>query len=190
MGWRLLELDGRLRTARLRKPGMRLDLGGIGKGYADDCAQQVLKEHGIRSALVQAGGDIVVSDPPPGKAGWRIEVPNAREPGAPPVLFANSAISTSGDLEQSVEIGGRRYSHIVDPRSGQPLTDRIQVTIVALDGLTSDGLSTAVSVLGEEKGPALAATYPGTKVYIRFASGADPVPTSAGRFPPGTSLVP
>jgi thiamine biosynthesis lipoprotein len=173
IGWQKLQLDARKRTARLLKPGMQLDLGAIGKGYADDCAQQVLKKNGITSALVEAGGDIVVSGPPPGQLGWKIDVPNAADSKGAPLLFANAAISTSGDLEQSVEIGGRRYSHIVDPRTSQPLTDRIQVTIIARDGLTSDGLSTAVSVLGPEQGRSLAASYPGTKVFIRYASGTD-----------------
>jgi thiamine biosynthesis lipoprotein len=148
---------------------MRLDLGGIGKGYADDCAQTVLKQYHISRALVEAGGDIVVSDPPPGQEGWRIEVANADPTAkAPVLLFSHVGVSTSGDTEQFVEIGGRRYSHILDPRTGQALTDRIQVTIVARDGLTSDGLSTAVSVLGPEKGEALVQTYPGTRAYIRY----------------------
>src|SRR5262249_31769444 len=134
--------------------------GGIGKGYADDCAQQTLRRHGITRALVEAGGDIVVSGPPPGQGGWKIQVANATPaPAAPILLFADAPLSPSGDREQLVEIGGRRYSHIVEPRTGYALTDRIQVTIVARDGLTSDSLSTAVSVLGSEKGPALVKTY-------------------------------
>jgi len=182
IGWRFLELDSRLRTARLRVPGMQLDLGGIAKGYADDCAQTALKQHGISRALIEAGGDIVVSDPPPGKAGWKIQIPNAVSDQGVPELFANAAISTSGDLEQSVEIGGKRYSHIVDPRTAVPLSDRIQVTIVARNGLTSDGLSTAVSVLGAKQGRALARRYAGTKVYVRFAMGTEGTVHSPGRF--------
>ena len=77
VGWQKLALDARKRTARLLVRGMQLDLGGIGKGYADDCAQQVLKQYGITRALVEAGGDIVVSGPPPGQAGWKIAVTNA-----------------------------------------------------------------------------------------------------------------
>ena len=169
VGWQNLRLDPRKRTAQLLLPNMQLDLGGIGKGYADDCAQQVLKRCGITHALVEAGGDIVVSDPPPGQAGWKIQVANANaDSKAPILLFSNAAVSTSGDTEQFVEIGGRRFSHIVDPRTGMALTDRIEVTIVARDGLTSDGLSTAVSVLGPEKGQALVKTYRGAKAYIRF----------------------
>lgn len=181
VGWKLLELDARRRTACLLRPGMQLDLGGIAKGYAGDCAQQVLRRFGITSALVEAGGDIVVSGAPPGQPGWKIEVPNAIDQAKAPMLFANSAISTSGDLEQSAEIEGKRYSHIVDPRTGVPLTDRIQITVVARDGLTSDGLSTAASVLGPERGRALARTYAGATVYMRYATG-DPNAGQPGRF--------
>jgi FAD:protein FMN transferase len=167
VGWRKMRLDAAHLTVQLLVPGMQLDLGGIGKGYGDDCAQEVLKKHGITRALVEAGGDIVVSDPPPGKKGWKIQVDNAGTGAAPPtLLFANCAVSTSGDTEQFVEIGGKRYSHIINPHTGQALTDRIAVTIVARDGLTSDSLSTAVSVLGVERGQALTRTYRGAKAYI------------------------
>lgn len=175
VGWRKLRLNVTRRTAQLRVRGLKLDLGGIAKGYADDRAQETLKRHGITRALVEAGGDIVVSGPPPGAKGWRIRVANAGPglnagavTGAATLLFAHCAVSTSGDTEQSVEIGGRRYSHIVDPRTGQALTDRIQVTIVARDGITSDSLSTAVSVLGSERGRTLVKSYPGARCYIRF----------------------
>ena len=168
VGWQHLHLDARKQTARLDLAGMQLDLGGIGKGYGDDGAQQVLKRFGITRALVDAGGDLVVSGPPPGETGWKIAVPNAADHAdAPPLLFANRAISTSGDTEQFVDIGGKRYSHIVDPRTGQALTDRIAVTVLARDGLTSDGLSTAVSVLGVAKGQTLTRAYAGVTAYIK-----------------------
>jgi thiamine biosynthesis lipoprotein len=197
-GWRKLRLDARNRTAQLLVPGMKLDLGGIAKGYADDRAQAVLKKHGIRSSLVEAGGDIVVTDPPPGTKGWRIQVANAGGPAGPPILlFSNCAVSTSGDTEQYVTLGGRRYSHIVDPRTGQALTDRIQVTIVAPKGIISDSLSKVVSVLGENKGLAVVRKDPGTRCYVRFLGSVDTIPTRLGprteptdrpdnsRIPPG-----
>ncbi len=169
VGWRNMVLDSKRRTVFLLKSGMRLDLGGIGKGYADDCAMSVLKKHGIRSALIEAGGDIVVSAPPPDHSGWKITLANAATPGQSPDLsLADCAISTSGDTEQSVSIGGKRFSHIIDPRSGQALTDRIQVTIIAESGLTSDSLSTAVSVLGKIQGEKLIRTYSGTSSFIRL----------------------
>lgn len=158
-GWQHLELDAKQRTARLRVPGMRLDLGGIAKGYAVDEALKVLASRGIRRALVSGGGDLAVSHPPPGQPAWRIEVAAPDAPDAPParhVLLRRTGLATSGDLFQHVQIGAVRYSHIVDPRTGLGLTDRSQVTVIARDCLTADSLSTAISVLGPERGLALA----------------------------------
>lgn len=159
-------------TARLDTPGMLLDLGGIAKGYACDEAIRVLRKQGISSALVEMGGDIVVSDAPPGKKGWEIEIENAPDPARKVVTLANRAVSSSGDTEQFVEIEGKRYSHIVDPRTGLGLTDRVAVTVIApngitSDGITSDGLSTAISVLGAKRGKTLARAYKGVSAYIR-----------------------
>jgi thiamine biosynthesis lipoprotein len=114
------------------------------------------------------GGDIVVSGPPPGTTGWSIDIPNADSDHRRQML-SNTAVSSSGDVNQYVEIGGKRYSHIVDPRTGLGLTDRIAVTVIAPNGITSDGLSTAISVLGPAKGQALAKTYAGIRVYTRRA---------------------
>ncbi len=153
---------------------MQLDLGGIAKGYACEEAIRVLKRHGISSALVEMGGDIVVSAPPPGKQGWEVALSGNPKSAIPSphselMLLSNCAVSSSGDTEQFVEIGGKRYSHIVDPKTGLGLTDRIAVTIIAPTGTLSDGLSTAVSVLGEEKGRALLRQYPRIKAFIRRA---------------------
>ncbi len=170
-GYKFLKLNEAHKTAQLMKLGMQLDLGGIGKGYGADQAQIVLKHLGIKSALIQAGGDIVVSNPPPGKEGWVVQVSNAATAAeGPDLTFANCAVSTSGDTEQFVEIDGKRYSHIVDPRTGIGLTDRIQVTIIAPNGTTSDGLTKIVSVLGPKIGIPLTQKYRGTKVYFRYAT--------------------
>jgi thiamine biosynthesis lipoprotein len=168
VGWQKLRLDSGARTARLTMRGMKLDLGGIAKGYAADEAQRVLEQHGVTRALVELGGDMVVTGPPPGTEGWTIRVPNAGDDRGPVDLrLAHRAISTSGDTEQFVVIGGRRYSHVVDPRTGQALTNRVQVTVVAPDGLTSDPLSTALTVLEEEERKQLLRAYPGTTAYVR-----------------------
>lgn len=168
VGWEKLRLDERARTVRLTVPGMKLDLGGIAKGYAADGAQQVLKQQGITRALVELGGDIVVSGPPPRTDGWTIRVPNAGEDQGPADLrFSDRAISTSGDTEQFTVVAGRRYSHVVDPRTGQALTNRVQVTVTASDGLTSDPLSTALTVLGPEDRSKLLQAYPGAAAYVR-----------------------
>lgn len=171
VGWQKLRLNERTHTARLTTPGMKLDLGGIAKGYAADEAQKVLKKHGISHALVELGGDIVVTDPPPGAEGWKIRVPNAGDDQGPAdLLFANRAISTSGDTEQYKVIAGKRYSHVVEPRTGQALTSRVQVTLTAADGLTSDPLSTALSILGRDGREKLLKAYPGTKAFVRVLS--------------------
>jgi len=169
VGWKKVVLDERARTVRLTVPGMKLDLGGIGKGYGADAAQKALKGHGIRRALVEMGGDIVVSGAPPGTEGWSIRVPNAVDDQGPASLrFVDRAISTSGDTVQFAVIGGRRYSHIVDPRTGQALTSRVQVTVTAPNGLTSDPLSKGVTILDEAKRKQLLAEYPGTTAWVRI----------------------
>jgi thiamine biosynthesis lipoprotein len=152
--YRLLKLDEMNRTVQLEKPGMLLDVGGIAKGYAGEEVQRVLKKHGIQSALVAAGGDIVVSAAPQGAAGWRVGITalGEEEKGTPTLVLHDCAVSTAGDTEQFVEIGGVRYSHIVDPKTGLGLTNRIQVTVVANDGTTADGLDTGLAVLGVERG--------------------------------------
>lgn len=154
VGHRLVRLDSQHRSVRLLKPGMRLDLGAIAKGYAADRALAVLCQRGITRALVDAGGDMVLGDGPPDKPGWLIAIaPLERDD--PPSRFlylSRAAIATSGDTWQYVEIGGRRYSHIVDPRTGIGLTDHSSVTVIAADGITADSLASAVSVLGPERG--------------------------------------
>jgi thiamine biosynthesis lipoprotein len=152
--YRQVTLDPVNRTARLSKPGMQLDLGGIAKGYAAEAAQAVLKQHGITRALVAAGGDIALSGPPPGKPGWEVGITSA--PGetddGPTLVLHDCGVSTSGDAEQYVEIGGKRYSHIVDPRTGLGLTDSWQVTVIAPDATTSDGMTKVLCILGPDRG--------------------------------------
>lgn len=155
VGYQHLVLDADHRSVRLDRPGMRLDLGGIAKGYACDRGLEVLAQRGIERAMIEAGGDIAASGPPPGKLGWRIDVQGL----AAPVYLKNQGLSTSGDANQFVVIGGKRYSHILDPATGLGLTDRKQVTVLASDATTSDSLSTACSVLQDREGSELAARY-------------------------------
>jgi len=147
-GYRKLHLDAANRTAAFDHPGMQLDVGGIAKGYAADEALAALKRIGIRSALVAASGDLAFSDAPPGQRGWKIGVGSSGR-----VLeLSNAAVSTSGDAEQHLDADGKRYSHIIDPATRMGLTTGITVTIVAPHGIDADGISTAVSVLGPERG--------------------------------------
>lgn len=155
VGYQHVTLDPVSRSATLARSGMRLDLGGIGAGYAVDEALAVLKEHGITRAMVDASGDIGVSDPPPGAAGWKIGIAPLEKPDGPPsryLLLFNAAVTTSGDAFQHVEIAGQRYSHIVDPQTGMGLTHRMSVTVIARDCISADSLATAVSVLGSGAG--------------------------------------
>lgn len=167
VGFQHVALDPHRRTVTLATPGMKLDLGGIAKGYACDAALAEIARHGVRSAMIEMGGDIVVGAAPPGTTGWRIAIPNA---GAVMPL-SRCAVSTSGDTEQFVEFAGVRYSHILDPHTGLGLTNRISVTVIAPMGELSDGLSTAISVLGSEAGRRLAERYRGVRCFITTAAG-------------------
>lgn len=146
-GYRKLHLGPAQRTVRLDEPGMQLDVGAIGKGYAADQALAVLNETGIASALVAASGDLAFSDAPPGKRGWKIGVD-----GIEPLILKNAAVSTSGDAEQFLEKDGKRYSHVVDARTGSGLMNRLSVTIVAPRGIDADGADTAIDALGPHAG--------------------------------------
>ncbi len=172
VGYKNIKLDADKHTVQLLKPGMLLDLGGIAKGYAGDEAQKVLKKHGITSALVAAGGDIVVSGAPPDKEGWKIEI-EPLDPGEKEkpkyLLLKDAAVSTSGDVNQHVDIGGVRYSHIVDPKTGLGLTGERSVTVVAPNGVTSDSSTKIVMILGEEKGFKIIEAMPGVSSrYVRL----------------------
>ncbi len=163
VGYRHLVLDPRTHSAQLLVPHMRLDLGGIAKGYALEEAIKVVRARGVTRALITGGGDMMAWDPPPGKAGWRIELAPLDVTNAPPARFValrREALTTSGDLFQRLELGGRRYSHIVDPRTGIGLTDHSLVTIIARDATSADGFSKVVSVLGPAAGLRLVAAQP------------------------------
>lgn len=176
VGWQKLHLDASTQQVHLTVPGMQLDLGGIAKGYAADEALSVLRRHGIASALLEIGGDLRVSDAPPGREGWRIRIPNAPADQQMATL-TNVAVSSSGDTEQFVEVGGTRYSHIVDPRTGLGLTDRIAVTVIAPTAFLSDGLATTLSILGSDAGRTLLADhFPEARAFVRYADGTEGPP--------------
>jgi len=157
VGYDKVRLDAKERTVQLTVDGMLLDLGAIAKGYAAEAVLEVLRHYGITRALVAASGDIAAGDPPPGARGWKVAIAPLDKAATESrfVLLQHAAVSTAGDAEQFVEIDGKRYSHIVDPHTGLGLTRRSSATVVARDGTTSDGLDTAVSVLGTRKGLAL-----------------------------------
>lgn len=155
-GYGKVELDLVNCTVTLDVPGMQLDVGGIGKGYAADEAIATLRSRGVQSALVNFSGELRFTGNPPGETGWRIGLKWRHGNGAEQIRtlrLRGGAVSTSGAEEQYVCVGGVRYSHIIDPRTGWALTEPITVTVIAPDGTRADGLSTAVSVLGREAGP-------------------------------------
>ena len=153
-GYHHLYVDPECFKVQLLLENMQLDLGGIAKGYAADVALSTLKDFGITQASVDAGGDLVVGDPPPGKTGWKIAIASleADEVARDFVNLTNAAIATSGDLWQFIEIDGVRYSHIIDPQTGMGLTQRRSATVIAVDGMTADGLASALCVLGPRRG--------------------------------------
>ncbi len=165
VGWRNIRVSSRDCTVQLLRKGMRLDLGGIAKGYACDEAIRALKLCGIKSAMIELGGDIVVSDAPPNASGWVVAISNAGSQAGTQVL-RNAAVSTSGDTEQYVEINGTRYSHIVDPRTGLGLTDSTGVTVIARRGIVADALSTALNILGPRLGAKLVGKYEGARAFF------------------------
>ena len=167
-GYDKLHVDRDAGTVRVDENGMRLDAGAIGKGYAASEALAVLTARGIDSALVAVSGDLAFSAAPPGSRGWRIEVHSAGAAAGIPSVFelTHAAVSSSGPSEQHLDAGGRRYSHVVDPATRTGLTDDITVTVVAPHGLDADGLDTAASVLGVEKGLALIESRPEAAALI------------------------
>ena len=184
-GYRLIIIDAKKNTVELRKELMRLDLGGIAKGYAGDEAMRVLRKHGITRAMVDGSGDIVVGDPPPGKTGWRIEIAAIRkgEAAKPRVLLLrNASVATSGDAYQAVEFNGKRYSHIVDPKTGIGLTTRSSVTVIAPTGSQADCLASAASVLGPDRGVLLSAGQRGVEISVTILQDGKPVTTETCGF--------
>ncbi len=157
-GWRYVEFDSAYATtesshslsATLLKPGMILDLSGIAVGYIVDAAFEKMMARGFRSILLNAGGDIRVGDAPPGSEGWRITVAGLGKAMPPLAMLriSNCAVTTSGDLNQYLEIDGRRYSHFIDPESGDPIERRQSVTVIAATTLDADAGATALAILG------------------------------------------
>jgi thiamine biosynthesis lipoprotein len=185
-GYRKVHLDTTHQTVSFDQPGMQLDAGGIAKGYAADEALMVLSKLGIHSALVAASGDLAFSDAPPGQAGWKIGIDSFDRADAPftsMLLLANGAVSTSGDTEQHLDIGDTRYSHLIDPKSGVGLTRGITVTILAKHGIDADGMTKAVSVLGEERGLAFVEKQPEAAALIVTGRGSDRHIVTSSRFP-------
>jgi thiamine biosynthesis lipoprotein len=172
-GWPRLELDPATLSVRLAARGMRLDLGGIAKGFILDRALSAARATGVSRILIEAGGDIVVGDAPPGREGWTIDVDDVDDELARrAAALTNAALATSGASVQFVEIDGVRYSHVVDPMTGLGLTSSRVSRVIAGDGATADALATAIGVAGPESIPRLLAAFPG----VALATSRNPAP--------------
>ena len=184
VGYRQLALDIANRTVRFGRAGMRIDLGGFAKGHAVDNAAAILRERGIRHAIVSAGGDSRVIGDRRGRP-WVIGVRDPRRAGemAAMLPLEDVSISTSGDYERYFDADGVRYHHVIDPSTGRSPSSVHSVTVLAEDGLTTEALSKAVFVLGVEKGMRLIESQPGVDAVVVDAAGA--LHFSSGLLAPG-----
>jgi thiamine biosynthesis lipoprotein len=152
VGFRKVELDSTMRTVRFLEPAVSIDLGGIGKGVAVDMAIAKLRELGVTNAMVKAGGDLRVIGAPPGEAHWTVQLEDPRKAGQRVSLrLRDAALSTSGNYENFFTVGGRRYSHLLDPRTGLPVEGLAACTVIAPTCAESDAWATACFVFGVER---------------------------------------
>lgn len=160
-GFRLLELDTVRSSVRLLRPGMVLDLGGIAKGFAADAMLEALARRGLRSVMVDAGGDLALGTAPPGEPGWRIMTPVGDS-----LVLSNVGVATSGDNYRHLEIEGVRYSHVLDPATGLGVRDVSVVTVIAPDATAADALASALTVMTPAAGRTLLETLEGVAARV------------------------
>jgi len=166
VGWSKLVLDPEKLTVDL-PAGMRIGLGGIAKGYGVDRAMQVLLDNGVKHGLVNAGGDLKALGTKFGKP-WEIAIrhPRDRERVMAMLPVSNVCVVTSGDYERFFEIDGKRYHHILDPRTGYPSTGCMSATVTAPDAAFADSLATALCVLGPDEGMKLVESLPRVEALL------------------------
>jgi thiamine biosynthesis lipoprotein len=175
VGYQHIEYETDTQLLRLTRPGTLLDLGGIAKGYALDQALRQMQHQGVTRVLIDGGGDILTGEPPPGQPGWRVGVAGLRpnDPIQQWLVIQNRAVATSGDLWQYFEIDGMRYSHLIDPRTGVPLTQSSSVTVIGPSGMLADAWASALSVLGPESGFVRLGQQPNLEARVARAAGDD-----------------
>jgi len=166
--YRAVAIDAAAKTVFATRPGIRVHLGGIGKGYAVDRAVAILRQRGLHDFMVQAGGDLYVAGRP-GDGPWRLGIQDPR--GAPNESFAtielrDATFSTSGDYERAFIQNGQRYHHILDPASGQPAREAVSVTTVSKRAVIADAVSKGVFILGPEAGMALVERLPDVEAVM------------------------
>jgi FAD:protein FMN transferase len=169
LGWRNIKLDEAKKSVMLAKPETQISLGGIAKGYAVDKAAAVLSAAGLTSFFVQAGGDLYAKGKKPDGSDWQAGIRDPR--GKEGQYFAklplsDHAFSTAGDYERSYVVNGKRYHHIIDPRTGQPATACRSVTIWAPNAFIADAIDDAVFILGPEKGLKLVESIDGVAAVV------------------------
>lgn len=162
VGYKHLQIDFESKNLRFLQEGIELNLGGIGKGYAIDRAVEKLKEAGIRIGMVDCGSTMYGLGAPPRQSGWQavIRHPRIQEGEAGGVSLCDQALSTSGDYEKFFIFEGKRFSHVIDPRSGYPVKESAGVSVVAPTAMEADALSTAAFVLGAKEGSKLLEGFP------------------------------
>jgi thiamine biosynthesis lipoprotein len=167
INYRHIRLDRRQRTIQFARDGVRIDLGGIAKGYAVDNCVALLKARGVKEALIVAGGDSRVLGDRRGRP-WMIGIRDPRRKDAMVAMIplVDAAISTSGDYERYFEADGVRYHHILDPRTGMSATGVRSVTIVGPDATTTEGISKSVFIMGPERGIRFVESLPGIDAVI------------------------
>ncbi|MCC6139313.1 MAG: FAD:protein FMN transferase [Nitrospira sp.] len=166
--WSRIQIDQQTHTVFLPKPGMRIDVGGIGKGYAADRAVDAMKKAGAHGGVVALSGDIKTFGDLPGMNGFPVGIRHPRQEGnlIAMIDLKNEAISTAGDYERYFERDGIRYHHILDPQSLEPARKCQSVTVIASEGAVADGLDTGIFVLGPERGMALVEQLPDVEAVI------------------------
>jgi len=167
IGMDKVTLDEATRTIEFKINGMRIDLGGIGKGYAIDCAVKKLKSAGITSCLINAGGQVYCLGKKFNKP-WKVAVKQPRGNGLfQKIELTDQGVSTSGDYQQFFVTSGKRFSHIMDPKTLEPADSGvISVTVIGKEAASCDALSTGILVLGKDRGQAFADKFPDYKVII------------------------
>lgn len=172
VGYRFVKLRPRTQSVRLVRPGMRLDVGGIGKGYAADEAVHEIQELGIKAVLIDAGGDLTLAGVPPGRKGWEVEINSGTSADSTALVhLTDVGVATSGANYRYLEHNGERYSHIVDPKSGVGLRYHVRTTVIARNGTYADALATAISVAGSEQSKRIMRRFPGVQVWLLESEG-------------------
>jgi thiamine biosynthesis lipoprotein len=183
VGYEKLLLDMESRSIML-PPGMELDLAGIAKGYAVDRAAAILREHGVERGMVNLGGNIYAIGSPPGEDGWPVGIrdPRGGSSVVGSLLLEDQAVATSGNYENYIELEGQIYGHIIDPRTGRPVSRTLSVTVVAPRALDADALSTGLFVLGPGGGESALELLPEAKALFAMPNGGEIVYERIGDF--------